>query len=106
MFYLLLWYNSYYTEGVILMNRLTDEQLNNLSKDALVILFSSLQDQLVSVQEQLDAANNRLADNNRQIELLVEQIRIMNQRQFGRKSESNLTGDDGQVTMFDLFQRS
>ena len=62
------------------MNRLTDEQLNNLSKDALVILFSSLQDQLASVQEQLDAANNRLADNNRQIELLVEQIHIMNQR--------------------------
>ena len=88
------------------MNRLTDEQLNNLSKDALVILFSSLQDQLASVQEQLDAANNRLADNNRQIELLVEQIRIMNQRQFGRKSESNLTGDDGQVTMFDLFNEA
>ena len=88
------------------MNRLSDEQLNNLSKDALVILFSSLQDQLASLQDQLDAANDRLADNNRQIELLVEQIRIMNQRQFGRKSESNLSGDDGQVTIFDFFNEA
>ena len=62
------------------MIRLSDDQLNNLNKEALIILVSSLQDQLTSVQEQLDMANARLADNNRQIELLAEQIRIMNQR--------------------------
>lgn len=54
------------------MNRLSEEQLNSLNKDALVILFSSLQDRLASLEDQLDAANACLADNNRQIELLVE----------------------------------
>lgn len=95
------------------MNRLSDEQLNNLSKDTLILLFSSMQDQLAStkeqlsfMKEQLDEANSLIADNNKQIELLVEQIRIMNQRQFGRKSESNLAGDDGQMTIFDLFNEA
>ncbi len=36
------------------MNRLTEEQLHNLSKNALVILFDCLQDQLASMQEQLE----------------------------------------------------
>jgi len=59
------------------MMQLTDEQLNNLNKEALVIIASSLQSQLVFMQEQLDTANAQLADTNHQIELLTEQIRIM-----------------------------
>ena len=46
-----------------------------------------MQDQLLSLQSQLDHANAQLSDTNRQIELLTEQFRIMNQRHFGRKSE-------------------
>ena len=68
------------------MALLTDDQLNSLNKDALIIIVSSLQSQLIAVQSQLDSANAMLSDNNRQIELLTEQIRIMNQRQFGQKS--------------------
>ena len=82
---------------------LSEEQLNSLGKEALVILISSLQDQLASLQEQLNTANAHLADNNRQIEFLTEQIRILNQRQFGRKSEKSLSSDDGQMTIFDFF---
>lgn len=82
---------------------LSDEQLNNLGKEALVIIVASPQDQLQSMSKQLDTANAQLSDNNRQTELLTEQIRIMNQRQFGRKSESNLTETDGQLTLFDSF---
>lgn len=85
------------------MIQLTEEQLNNLGRDALVLLVSALQDQLQLVSRQLDDANARLDDNNRQIELLTEQIRIMNQRQFGRKSEANLSEMDGQFTLFDSF---
>ena len=66
------------------MVHLSEEQLNNLGKDALVILVASLQEQMASLQMQLDNANANLADNNRQIELLTEQIRLMNQRQFGQ----------------------
>ena len=80
---------------------LSEEQLNNLNKDALVIIVSSLQDQLSLMQSQLDTANAQLVDTNRQIELLTEQIRIMNQRQFGRQSEIGLM--EGQLTLFDSF---
>lgn len=72
------------------MVQLSEEQLNNLGREALVIIVSSLQDQLAALQSQLATANAQLSDNNRQIELLTEQIRIMNQRQFGRHSESCL----------------
>lgn len=71
------------------MMQLTDEQLDNLNKEAWVIIASSMQSQLVFMQEQLDNANAQLADTNRQIELLTEQIRITNQRQFGKKSEAS-----------------
>lgn len=85
------------------MNLLSDSQLNNLNKEALIIIVSSLQDQIKAMHDQLDAANAQLSDTNRQIELLTEQIRIMNQRQFGRKSESSLNQCDGQMTIFDYF---
>ena len=88
------------------MIRFSDEQLNNLNKEALIILVSSLQEQLDSVQSQLDRANVMLSDNNRQIELLTEQIRIMNQRHFGRKSESSLNEIDGQLSLFDGFNEA
>ena len=83
------------------MIQLSDEQLHNLGKEALIIIVSSLQDQLHSLQSQLDHANAQLSDTNRQIELLTEQIRIMNQRHFGRKSEANLSEIDGQISLFD-----
>ena len=54
------------------MFRLSDEQLHNLGKDALIILAGSLQDQMDSMSKQLEDANARLSDNTRQIELLTE----------------------------------
>ncbi len=53
--------------------------------------------------QQSENANARLDDNNRRIELLTEQIRLMNQRQFGRKSEANLSEMEGHLTLFDSF---
>ena len=82
------------------MIQLSDEQLNNLGKETLVVIVSSLQDQLLALQ---DHANAQLSDNNRQIELLTEQIRLMNQRFFGRKSESAVSEVDGQLSLFDSF---
>ena len=67
------------------MLQLSEEQLNTLNKEALIIIVASLQDQLSSMREQLDTANAQLSDTNRQIELLTEQIRIMNQRKFGKQ---------------------
>ena len=88
------------------MADLFPEQLNTLSKETLIFMVTSLKTQLDSLQVQLDAANTMLADNNRQIELLTEQIRLMNQRQFGRKSERNCDMIDGQFTLFDAFNEA
>lgn len=87
------------------MPQLSAEQLNNLNKDALIIIVSSLQDQLTAVQNQLDSANAQLSDNNRQIELLTEQIRIMNQRHFGKRSEA-ASEIEGQLSFFDSFNEA
>ena len=57
---------------------LSEKQLHDLNKEALIIIVSSLQSQIGALQSQLDHANAMLSDNNRQIELLTEQIRIMN----------------------------
>ena len=88
------------------MIQLSDEQLNNLGKEALVVIVSSLQDQLLALQSQLDYANAQLSDNNRQIELLTEQIRIMNQRFFGRRSEASVSEINGQLSLFDSFNEA
>ena len=88
------------------MIQLSDEQLNNLGKEALVVIVSSLQDQLLALQSQLDHANAQLSDNNRQIELLTEQIRIMNQRFFGRRSEASVSEINGQLSLFDSFNEA
>lgn len=83
------------------MLQLSEEQLNNLNKEALIIIAAPLQDQMLSLQNQLDKANEQFSDNNRQIELLTEQIRLMNQRQFGRSFEKNLSEIDCLLTLFD-----
>lgn len=85
------------------MLQLSEEQLNSLNKETLIVIAASLQDQISTLHEQLNHANAQLTDTNRQIELLTEHIRIMNQRQFGRKSESNLNEIDGQLSLFDGF---
>jgi len=84
------------------MANLSDEQLKSLNKEALIIIVSALQSQLDAMQSQLDSVNAMLSENNKQINLLTEQIRIMNHRQYGRKSESNLNSIDGQLSLFDL----
>ena len=70
------------------MVQLSDEQLNNLSKEALAILVSSLQNQLAAMKGQLDTANAQLMDQSKQLEIFAEQLRIMNQHQFGKRSEA------------------
>ena len=56
------------------MAELSPEQLNSLDKETLIIIINSLSAQLDALQAQLDSANSMLADNNRKIELLTEQI--------------------------------
>ena len=65
--------------------RYTPDELNDLSRQELILLVTSMQDQL----EQLNA----------NMEKLIEQISIANQQRFGRHSE-RLDVIDGQLDLF------
>ena len=55
------------------MTKLSEEQLNNLSKEELVAQAMELQDLYINLSQRVD--------------YLTEQVMLMNQRQFGRKTE-------------------
>ena len=72
------------------MTKLSAEQLNNLSKEELVAQAMELQDQYINLSQRVD--------------YLTEQVMLMNQRQFGRKTEKNLASvPDGQMNLFEFF---
>ena len=54
-------------------SRLSKEELNKMDKNVLITIIGSLQTQLNAISSQLD--------------FLTEQIALMNQRSFGRKTE-------------------
>ena len=70
------------------MTKLSQEQLNNFSKEELVAETLKLQDQYIDLSQKVD--------------FLTEQIMLMNQRQFGRKTEKNSV-PDGQLNLFEFF---
>lgn len=67
-------------------HKFTEEELNMLDSKMLVSLFLSLQDQIDLLEQS--------------ISLLTEQLRIANQRHFGRKTEK-LSEIEGQLSFFD-----
>ena len=72
------------------MTKLSEEQLNNLSKEELVAQAMELQDQYINLSQRVD--------------YLTEQVMFMNQRQFGRKTEKNISSvPDGQTNLFEFF---
>lgn len=62
-----------------------EEELNNLSKESLVILFLSMQDQMKQL--------------NQNMERLIEQVAVANNHRFGRSTEK-LDVIDGQLNLF------
>ena len=67
--------------------KLTPEQLNKMDKQVLITIIGSLQGQLNAISNQLD--------------FLTQQITLMNQRSFGRKTEQ--LDQMQQITLFDYF---
>ena len=69
--------------------KISRDELNKLSKDALILLFLQLSENLslLSAQNQMIQKQNEQMI--RQIEDLKEQIAILTQHRFGRKSESD-----------------
>ena len=66
---------------------LTEEQLNQMDKHVLITIIKGLQLQLNSISSQL--------------EFLTEQIALMNQRSFGRKTEK--ADQMHQLSLFEIF---
>ena len=71
---------------MLVMAKYTEEELNKCSKKMLISLFLSMQDQLEAL--------------NKNMELLIEQVAMSNQRRFGRSSEQQISG---QLTLGDYF---
>ena len=69
---------------------LTDEQLNRMDKHVLITIIKSLQLQLNTITSQL--------------EFLTEQIALMNQRSFGRKTEQ--ADQMHQLSLFEVFNEA
>ena len=70
------------------MAKYTEEQLNTCSKEMLITLLLSMQDQM----DQL----------NKNFEKLVEQLAVANNQRYGRSSEK-MSVIDGQLSMDDLI---
>ena len=80
------------------MEKFTREQLNSMDKDALVTLLLTYME---ASQKTIDAQTGQIRELNLKIDNLIEQIALLTQRNFGRKSEANLfTGD--QITIYDM----
>ena len=75
---------------VLMGKQFTEEELKNCSKEMLITLFLSMQDQM----EQL----------NQNMERLIEQIASANQHRFGRSSEK-LSVIDGQMNLFNEAEK-
>ncbi len=67
--------------------QLTPDELNKMDKKVLITIIGSLQIQLNTISSQLD--------------FLTEQIALMNQRSFGRKTEQ--LSQMNQMTLYDIF---
>ena len=66
-------------------SKLSKEELNKMDKNVLITIIGVLQTQLNAISSQLD--------------FLTEQIALMNQRSFGRKTEQ--LDEMHQMTLFD-----
>ena len=70
------------------MERPSNDQLKSLNKDTLILLLNTIYDQNDAINSQLELYRNQLTAANKKLDLLTEQIALMNQRAFGRKSET------------------
>lgn len=64
----------------------TPDELNNCSKEMLVTLFLSMQDQFDQLNKNMD--------------LMLEQLKVANQHRFGRSTEKLETIIEGQLNLF------
>ena len=89
------------------MAMLSDDQLNTLDKDTMAFIIKTLQGQLTLLEttnkklvSQLESSEETTKKLMAQIDALTAQIRLSNQRTFGKKSEK-ADAIDGQMSLAD-----
>lgn len=80
--------------------KIPEDELNNLSKETLIMLFTQLSDSFDMQSSQLDHLQKQNERLSKQIDSLQESIAVLTQQRFGRKTEKSNTFT-GQLT-FDL----
>ncbi len=78
-------------------NKFTEKQLTEYSKEAIVAMYISLQEITESLRKTSEMQQEQMMFLGKKIDLLMEQIAISNQRQFGRSSEKMVF--DGQMEL-------
>ena len=91
------------------MTFLNEEQINSLDKKSIAMIIKTLQGQIMlldttnkKLSVQLEAATETTQKLLAQVEALTAQIRLSNQRHFGKSSEKSAT-IDGQMSLFDYY---
>ena len=71
---------------------LSSDELNNISKDAIILIYQQLAESFAIIQDQ----NEHLI---KQVDKLQESISLLTQQRFGRKTEKTkeIIGDKGTV---------
>ena len=75
-------------------------KLNSFDKKVLIQMLLSTNQQLESAMNRLDNMTKQLEETNYTICQLTEQLVIANQKLYGRKSEKNLVDDNGEQLNF------
>lgn len=73
------------------MSGIVEQQLQNLDKQTLILLLRQTMASNAGLQKTVDQLNANIS-------LLTEEVRSLRMHRFGRSSESNLTGTDGQMS--------
>ena len=78
------------------MTLLNDDQINSLDKNAMTFIIKTLQEQLALLETtnkkliaQLESSEETTRKLMAQVDVLTAQIRLSNQRVFGKKSEKS-----------------
>lgn len=91
-------------------HKLTENQLNRLTKKDIVMMYVSLQQLAESLTAQCEMQNKQLSEMNQKMNLLIEQLGVSKQTRFGRSSEKidlegqlEWTFNEAEVTIVDKY---
>ena len=83
--------------------KMSEEELNNIPKDMIIKMYVQLSDSFDLMNSQMDQLIKQDKELNRNLALMKEQIAILTQNRFGRKTEKSADIPSGQMTIMDIL---